>query len=163
MMKDVNAGGGAQAGDRRNAQVLRAARTILHGNGAAARPRRAFVLAAAWHRPCLMRVGLCRMRIDFLPIARTMALALVAVMAAAAARAEDDSFIRGYAAAVLQRDFGIGPQAVSVRNGVVTVQADLAESEIDRVRTAVMEIANRELFRPLIADPRWPRFAVAYD
>lgn len=100
---------------------------------------------------------------------------------------EDDSFIRGYAAAVLQRDFEIKADAVSVKDGVVTVRADLSESEQERLTTALRQISgvaqvvvvpgdtapsapsgwswlpSRELFRPLIADPRWPRFSAAYQ
>lgn len=100
------------------------------------------------------------------------------------ASGEDDSFIRGYAAAVLQRDFEISPEAVSVQNGVVTIRADLSESEQQRVRSALAEIGGvervdllpeserpsrwtflprRELFASLIADPRWPHFSAAYQ
>jgi hypothetical protein len=53
---------------------------------------------------------------------------LVLLLLAAPALAEDDDFIRGYAAAVLQRDFEIKPEAVSVKNGVVTVRADLSRT-----------------------------------
>lgn len=101
-----------------------------------------------------------------------------------AAAAQDDSFIRGYAAAVLQRDFEIAPDAVSVQNGVVTVRADLSDSERERLTTALREIdgvervelrpaasapsrwsflPRRELFASLIADPRWPHFSAAYQ
>jgi hypothetical protein len=109
---------------------------------------------------------------------------LLAAILVSPALAEDDDFIRGYAAAVLQRDFEIKPEAVTVRNGVVQVRADLSEEERQRLTTAVMQIAgvqrvelipvdtapnlwtwlpSRQLFRPLIADPRWPRFSVAYQ
>ena len=116
-------------------------------------------------------------------------LALVAILAlvmmAAAARAvADDAFIRGYAIAVLQREFEIAPDAVTVEDGVVTVRADLPESarhrltavltKVDGVRDVVIVEANTRppgvvwfprsaLFSPLIADPRWPRFSVAYQ
>lgn len=100
------------------------------------------------------------------------------------AAAQDDSFIRGYAAAVLQRDFEIAPEAVSVQNGVVTIRADLSDSDRERLTTALGEIdgvervdllpaettpsrwtflPRRELFQSLIADPRWPHFSAAYQ
>ena len=110
---------------------------------------------------------------------------LIASALAQPAQGQDDTFLRGYAAAVLQRDFQIKPDAVTVENGVVTVRADLSESERERLTTALMQIdgvarvvvlapqeaqpshwswlPRRELFRPLIADPRWPRFAAAYQ
>ena len=123
-------------------------------------------------------------------IAAALMAALLAV--ATAASAEDDQFIRGYAAAILQRDFDIAADAVSVSDGVVTVRAELSDQERERLTTALTQIGGvqrvvvneadalpvvaspsepsrwawlprRELFRPLIADPRWPRFAVAYQ
>jgi Protein of unknown function (DUF1207) len=112
-----------------------------------------------------------------------MAIASV-VLPAQAALGEDDGFIRGYAAAVLQRDFQLSPDVVTVDHGVVTVHADLSEADRTRLTTALSQIAGvedvvvlpatpqtprwswlprRELFQPLIADPRWPRFAAAYQ
>jgi len=123
----------------------------------------------------------------------TVAGLLAAVVAvASAASAEDDQFIRGYAAAILQRDFNIAADAVSVSAGVVTVRAELSDQERERLTTALTQISGvqqvvvseaeplpvapapsepsrwawlprRELFQPLIADPRWPRFAAAYQ
>jgi hypothetical protein len=115
-----------------------------------------------------------------------IALAAWAALAcgAAPAGAEDDAFIRGYAAAILQRDFDITPDAVSVLDGVVTVHANLSDVDRARLTTALGQIAGvrrvvvapeaarpsrwswlprRELFRPLIADPRWPRSSAAYQ
>lgn len=101
-----------------------------------------------------------------------------------AAHAQGDEFVRGYAAAILQRDFNINAEAVSVTGGVVTVRADLSDAEGERLKTALGQIAGvervvvepsealpsrwswlprREIFRPLIADPRWPRFSAAYQ
>ncbi|MEO8603902.1 MAG: DUF1207 domain-containing protein [bacterium] len=101
-----------------------------------------------------------------------------------AVRAQDDSFIRGYTAAVLQRDFEIPPEAVSVQNGVVSVRADMSDDDQQRLRTALGAIngverieviakqapvggwsflPRRELFQSLIADPRWPHFSAAYQ
>jgi hypothetical protein len=137
---------------------------------------------------------------------------LLAVLGAAPrASASTDSYIAGYAAAILEREFGLKSAKVTVKDGVVRVTAEeLAESERDRIVTALAGIrgvtkvevrrpdesgvpleapsteapptARREsgkteaeverptsvflpkdkLFRPLIADPRWPHFSVAY-
>ena len=123
--------------------------------------------------------------------ASALAVLAITLLAPPAARGENDSFIRGYATAVLQRDFEIPAAAVTVEDGVVTVRAELAESERERLSAALEQIAgvervvvlpvtaeaqpaaaepsrwswlpNRQLFRPLIADPRWPRFAAAYN
>jgi hypothetical protein len=131
------------------------------------------------------------------------------------AQAPDDAFIAGYASAVLQREFGVSASRITVKGGVVQVDAEtLATPEGARLRAALSEIpgvtgvAVREasvppppaaapglappatvagsppaaaapatavladqggqvlprsnLFEPLIADPRWPRFAAAY-
>ena len=98
--------------------------------------------------------------------------------------AQGDEFVRGYAAAILQRDFNITADAVSVTGGVVTVRADLSDAEGERLKTALGQISGvervvlepsqaqpsrwswlprREIFRPLIADPRWPRFSASYQ
>lgn len=134
------------------------------------------------------------------PVARRCTrVLLLSFVLASAAHAQDDSFIRGYAAAVLERDFEIGADAVTVENGVITVRAQLAASEQDRLTTALRRIKgvqsvvvvapepsgpavaegaapapvpepsrwswlpSRQVFRPLIADPRWPRFSAAYN
>ncbi len=131
-------------------------------------------------------------------LGRTIIAGAAALCLAGAAPVVSDEFLRGYAAAVLARDFQIPLEAVSVRDGVITVRARLAESERERVVTALQQIAGvaqvvveppadepaeaapavvevpaaprrwtwlpaRQAFRPLIADPRWPRFAAAYD
>lgn len=118
-------------------------------------------------------------------ISRLMLCLLAGVIVASAtAYGQGDEFIRGYAAAVLQRDFNLNADAVSVNGGVVTVHADLSDVERERLSTALGAIAGvervvvqpvdarpsrwswlprRELFRPLMADPRWPRFGVGYQ
>jgi hypothetical protein len=53
---------------------------------------------------------------------------LVLLLLAAPAPDEDDDFIRGFCSAVPQRDFEIKPEAVSVKNGGVTVRADLSRT-----------------------------------
>lgn len=118
-------------------------------------------------------------------------LLTAALLLAHPSAGEDDDFIRGYVAAVLQRDFNIGADAVTVEHGVVTVHANLSESDTARLRTAVMRIGGVQrvdiasaapvptaapveasrwawlprtnLFKSLIADPRWPRFGAAYQ
>jgi hypothetical protein len=145
----------------------------------------------------------------------TAALALAGLSGPVSAQTPDDAFIAGYAAAVLQREFGLTASRVTVSRGVVQVDADtLASSVGPRLRTALLEIPGvisvqvREgatppsaaatpglapvppgairpdgtpppatavtqgqggqvlprsnLFEPLMADPRWPRFSAAY-
>ncbi len=111
-------------------------------------------------------------------------VAAVAVFLVAAPARADDEYIRGYAAAVLERDFNLRADAVSVADGVVTVRGDLPESEGAQLKAALLELEGvrdvilvegetrkagwswlprRNQFKPLIADPRWPRFAAAYQ
>ena len=113
----------------------------------------------------------------------------------ASAQAPDDAFIAGYAAAVLQREFGLAASKVTVSGGVVQVDAvtDVRVREASVPATvapglapAAPAAANRpsgappppataitqdeggqvlprsNLFEPLMADPRWPRFSAAY-
>jgi hypothetical protein len=96
----------------------------------------------------------------------------------------DDTYIRGYAGAVLQREFDVSAAAVSVQDGVVTIAADLSEPNLEKVRNVLMHIEGvrevriaeadsrprglawlprRTLFRAPIADPRWPRFSASYQ
>lgn len=109
--------------------------------------------------------------------------ALLGAHAATAAPLNDDE-IRGYAAAVLQREFSVEPDAVRVSDGVVFVEADLSETQraklIDILRSidGVARVEFRAVdtravgwtwlplhsqFKPLLADPRWPHFAGAYQ
>ena len=65
-------------------------------------------------------------------------VACAAVLSAAPARAAappDDRFIAGYAAAVLEREFGLGGAAVSVQGGVITVVAPELDADM-RARLA---------------------------
>lgn len=123
----------------------------------------------------------------------------------------DDSFIRGYASAVLEREFHTTVPSLNVEEGVVTLKADeirdadsggivtellkiegvkkvqirgdeqyKAEgTDVMRSDTEVRQAAklaetgktgdsgvkdnNKDLFEPLIADPRWPHFSLAYQ
>mgnify|MGYP002715662572 FL=1 len=125
------------------------------------------------------------------------------------AQAPDDTFIAGYAAAIVQREFGLAASKVTVSGGVVQVDAEtLASSTGPRLRSALSEIPGvtdvrvreaavppvpapgpvlaqppadaadvpataivaqgaeilprNNLFEPLVADPRWPRFSASY-
>lgn len=98
----------------------------------------------------------------------------------------DDAFIAGYVAAVLERQFNVNTRSVTVTNGVLSIDAaDLPLTDRSKIVNALsairgitrvdvrapVEPAARiarppsvgflpvgQLFRPLIADPRWPHF-----
>jgi hypothetical protein len=102
----------------------------------------------------------------------------------------DDAYIKGYASAILERQFGIRARLIDVKDGVVTISAaDLPRNDRPQVRRALLSIENvkrvefdepqravapeltapraewlppRALFRSLIADPRWPHFSASY-
>lgn len=112
--------------------------------------------------------------------------------AVAAWGAEDDRFIAGYAAAVLEHEFGVTDATVDVEDGFVTVRAKrLGTADRAKVLSALSaipgsrgatilpeepspgataEIPGAEpkwlprglLFAPLHADPRWPRFSADF-
>jgi hypothetical protein len=136
-------------------------------------------------------------------------LLLLAVAPAVAGAATDDAFIRGYAAAVLERELRMSSASLDVDRGVVVLGArDIPEAERARVVAllsaipGVTRVEIREsvapstaarapgpaapaatgappgaalrhyetglmpgglLFDVLIADPRWPHFAAAYQ
>ena len=136
-----------------------------------------------------------------------VALLLGLMMAPAAVAAPaDDSYIEGYAAAVLEREFALVAPSLRVRGGVITLDdADLASADRSRVVSQLGQIRGvarvevRQagfqaptpsppsapppapesprvlgewqagllpggvLFKPLIADPRWPHFAAAWQ
>ena len=128
-------------------------------------------------------------------------LTVLAVPSALAAPT-DDSFIAGYAAAVLERELSLTAPSLRVHNGVITLAAsDLAAADRARVvtqlerirgvtRVVVLEpgvqppapaasaasepprvlaewqtgvFPGGVLFKPLVADPRWPHFAAAWQ
>jgi len=139
------------------------------------------------------------------------ALALVAATAASAAAAvsNEDAFVKGYAAAVLEREFRVVPPSLRVDNGVIYVDpGELGAADRDAVVAALRSVRGAArvellatgqpppappvvpappppgptasqplrvlsewqtgllpggtLFKPLLADPRWPHFAAAY-
>jgi uncharacterized protein DUF1207 len=136
---------------------------------------------------------------------RTTCLSLVVALltiSLAAAAPGDDSFIAGYAAAVLEREFSLKAPSLRVQNGVISVAAsDLATADRARVvaqleqiqgvaRVVVLEpgvspppppsaavpepprilsewqagmFPGGVLFKPLIADPRWPHFSATWQ
>jgi hypothetical protein len=106
-----------------------------------------------------------------------------------------DEFIRGYAMALLQRDFQITEASLKVQYGIIYING-LKASDIDqaRIQTSLSSIegvkqvvvskdgklsSNEEkpeitprvnvflprdlLFKPLLADPRWPHFSASYQ
>lgn len=136
---------------------------------------------------------------------RTTCLVLLFVLLAvstAPAAPSDDSFIAGYAASVLEREFGLTVPSLRVQNGVVTLAvSDLLLADRARVvaqleqirgvsRVVLLEpgaqppapppsgavepprvlvdwqvgvLPGGVLFKPLVADPRWPHFGAAYQ
>ena len=151
-------------------------------------------------------------------IATTCFVLLAALLTASAAVAapSEDSFIAGYAAAVLEREFSLTAQTLRVQDGVITLSAaDLGAADRARVvaqlekirgvkRVVVLEpgvapppgvaplpgvsppassvtppgaaeplqivsewqvgvLPGGVLFKPLVADPRWPHFAAAWQ
>jgi hypothetical protein len=92
----------------------------------------------------------CRGRILFLVVA----LGLL-VSARAQAAAPEDAYLAGYAAAVLEREFGISAPSLQVRNGVVTISAgDLGGAPRDRVIAALSAI--RGAARVIVSDAAPP-------
>lgn len=118
------------------------------------------------------------------PLLSLVAVAFLLLAPMSATALPSDEYVRGYAAALVQREFQINPGAVDVRDGVVFIRADLGDAELERIRNVLMTldgvrdvvreegetrrkgwtwIPGRSSFRPLVADPRWPRFAAAYQ
>jgi hypothetical protein len=135
---------------------------------------------------------------------------LVLLFTHAALASADDGFIRGYASAVLEREFHVTVPSLNVENGIITLKAEeIQEAGSSGIITELLKIqgvkrvellgdeqhkaerANvpddkasaplatnlseaeetggptvqkngKDLFAPLIADPRWPHFSVAY-
>jgi Protein of unknown function (DUF1207) len=137
-------------------------------------------------------------------IAAVVVLVTLAAVPAQAAPIADD-YIKGYAAAILAREFKVRAPSLQVRGGIVQlVDADLAPADRSAVAAAlagiegvtrVVILSERPaagtapprpsdvsvvtdaaspglleigllpgglLFRPLLADPRWPHFSLGY-
>jgi len=132
-----------------------------------------------------------------------IALVLFALGVCRANAAVDDRYIAGYAGAVLEREFHLKKNAVTVEDGVIALRAsELKGADTDAILTALLGIQGvsrvviieveqgftyepqrplvvkdrdkkgaetegvlfpgSKLFAPLIADPRWAHFSVAY-
>jgi uncharacterized protein DUF1207 len=135
-----------------------------------------------------------------------LAIALVVVVAigstgSAGLAAQTDAWLEGYAAAVLEREFRVTVPSLTVRHGVIQLNAaDLNFVQRDRIVSALSAIPGvvrvdvieagappppvaatptgppvvlsewqtgllpgGTLFKPLMADPRWPHFSAAYQ
>lgn len=116
-----------------------------------------------------------------------LTVALTLALRPGPAAALNDDEIRGYTAAVLEREFNVKPEAVTVRDGVVRIQADLPDSDREKLSEALKKVDGvqqveftqvtaedtrpvgfewlplHSQFKPLLADPRWPHFAAAYQ
>jgi hypothetical protein len=120
-------------------------------------------------------------------------LAALALARPATAAPPADAWLEGYAAAVLERDLGLVVPSLRVSQGVVTVSgAELgtsrarAVSALRAIRGVTDVVITGEpapapgaaappagwhtgtlpggtLFRPLMADPRWPHFSASYQ
>src|SRR5579862_1033995 len=106
--------------------------------------------------------------------------------------AQDDSFIEGYAAAILDREFALHEVHLEVKDGIVMLQAwDLQGRDKDKVVAALSRIKGvrdvrvteapsapdrirvtgegwqvfpqERIVPPLLADPRTPQFSLAYQ
>jgi hypothetical protein len=133
------------------------------------------------------------------------ALAMTVVVLVSVARAfadtPEDSYIKGYATAILEQQLGIRGVGVRVTNGVITLPPTVGDADRSRIVEALsavpgvvrVEFASAEppgdtptartkaprykvledlqvgllpggrLFKPLIADPRWPHFGAGYQ
>src|SRR2546422_4911297 len=94
---------------------------------------------------------------DRLLVAVALALLLLTLGAARPGEAApgNDGFIEGYAAAVLERDFGLVAPSLRVQNGVITLAAaDVPQGERERIREALARI--RGVARVEISDQPVP-------
>jgi len=120
-----------------------------------------------------------------------MAMLLMAMVQAQNEPPTDDEYISGYATAILERDFD-SKGKVEVHGGVITIRSEgLKEQDREKAVTALSRIRGVKrvdllppdapaasarppeeggwtlfpegrLFDPLLADPRWPHFGIAY-
>lgn len=116
-------------------------------------------------------------------LALALLAAVLAPALAAGAAPAPDTWLEGYAAAILKSRFNVTAPSLRVTRGVISLSAaDLGGVDQEHVRTALGEIPGAirvditagprpqgewlpggTLFRPLIADPRWPHFAASYQ
>jgi hypothetical protein len=116
-------------------------------------------------------------------LALALLAAVLAPAPAAGAGPPSDVWLEGYAAAILKSRFNLAAPSLRAIRGVITVSAaDLGGVDQEQVRAALGEIPGATrveiaagppprgewlpggtLFRPLLADPRWPHFAASYQ
>jgi hypothetical protein len=122
----------------------------------------------------------------------TFSIAFIVVQETCASPPEDQ-FIRGYAAAVLEREFKVQPLSLHVEEGVISLRVrEVSEEKQEEIRTTLSgiqgvtrveifdagrereslpssfsaqerDVREKEIFEPLIADPRWPHFSLSYQ
>ena len=98
----------------------------------------------------------------------------------AGAEGSDEGFIRGYVAAILQREFKMTTPAVTVEGRLISVAGDMSDDDRQKLQAILDENGHGDyrvvvetvpwvepfpgpsVFRPLLADPRWPHFSAAY-
>jgi hypothetical protein len=124
--------------------------------------------------------------------AAAVVLSAVVTVQAAPADPGQDEFLRGYATAVVTMQFPSAAADLQVRDGVVYIEdTGLSEQEKNRLLAILsgakgfvrlefftgasgsaaakqeekfpVFLAKNNLFKPLIADPRWPHFSAAYQ
>jgi hypothetical protein len=144
------------------------------------------------------------------PIRHGALAVMVVLFSLPATSFSDDGFIRGYASAVLEREFHASVPSMNVENGIITLKAEeIRNADSGGIITELLKIEGvkrveilgaeqykaegtevigsdkegrqaaelpaaenpertslqkngKDLFAPLIADPRWPHFSVAY-
>ncbi len=142
-------------------------------------------------RPSALGISRLMTRLPRFYIALLGLSIIVPCPSTAVAAPADDDYIAGYAAAVLQREFKLSGRSLQVKDAVITVGSEEL-ADVDRARIiavlssirGVMQVEVREtqpqpntvqaaslptgvlpggeLFKPLLADPRWPHFSAVY-
>lgn len=116
-------------------------------------------------------------------LALALLAAVLSLAPAAGAAPPPDTWLEGYAAAILKSRFNLTAPSLRAVRGIVTISAeDLGGVDQEQVRAALGEIPGAThvvitpgppprgqwlpggtLFRPLLADPRWPHFSASYQ
>jgi hypothetical protein len=86
---------------------------------------------ASWHAGCLKSRGRAAPGgpLRFLPIALALLLPLAVLPRPSRAEPRDDSYVLGYAAAVIERELALGDAEIAVEGGVVFVRAEHLDAE----------------------------------
>ncbi len=123
-------------------------------------------------------------RLRYAPLAGCLFLLC---LAGAEAAEKDSAFLAGYVQAILEREFDFAGVKVEVTDTTIVVRVEgLKDGDTERIGAALATIPDggrgivvngtpvqkqkqtlfpfpdEELFAPLMADPRWPRFSAAY-